>query len=145
MREVVIISACRTAIGAFGGSLRDMDGVTIAGVAMKEAVERAGIDPAIIDDVRFGCCLEPVDALNVARVSALLAGIPDTVPAVTMDRVCISGMEAVVSGMAMIQAGMADVILAGGVEHMSGAPYVVPNARWGCRLQDQAFVDSLIH
>ncbi|MBF0573833.1 MAG: acetyl-CoA C-acyltransferase, partial [Desulfamplus sp.] len=71
--------------------------------------------------------------------------IPDTVPAVTINRVCISGMEAVVSGMAMIQAGMADVILAGGVEHMSGVPYTVPNARWGCRLQDQTFVDAMIH
>jgi acetyl-CoA C-acetyltransferase len=89
--------------------------------------------------------MEPADALNVARVSALLAGIPDTVPAVTINRVCISGMEAVVSGMAMIQAGMADVILAGGVEHMSGVPYTVPAARWGCRLQDQVFVDALIH
>jgi acetyl-CoA C-acetyltransferase len=74
-----------------------------------------------------------------------MAGIPDTVPAATINRVCISGMEAVISGMAMIQAGMADVILAGGVEHMSGIPYTVPNARWGCRLQDHTFVDAMIH
>jgi acetyl-CoA C-acetyltransferase len=74
-----------------------------------------------------------------------MAGIPDTVPAVTINRVCISGMEAVISGMAMIQAGMADIILAGGVEHMSGAPYTVEGARWGCRLQDHVFVDSMIH
>ena len=145
MKDVVIVSACRTAIGAFGGTLRDMNAPTIASVTMKEAVKRAGIDPAIIDDVRYGCCLDPPDAMNVTRVSALLAGIPDTVPAATINRVCISGMEAVVSGMAMIQAGMADVILAGGVEHMSGVPYVVPSARWGCRLQDQVFVDHLIH
>jgi acetyl-CoA C-acetyltransferase len=98
----------------------------------------------MIDDVRFGCCLEPADSLNVARVSALMAGIPDSVPAVTINRVCISGMEAVISGMAMIQSGMADVILAGGVEHMSGAPYAVPKARWGCRLQDTEMVDTLI-
>ena len=78
---------------------------TIASVTMKEAVKRAGIDPAIIDDVRYGCCMEPADALNVSRVAALLAGIPDTVTAVTINRVCISGMEAVLSGMAMIQAG----------------------------------------
>jgi acetyl-CoA C-acetyltransferase len=144
MKDVVIVSACRTAIGGFGGTLKDMNAATLASVVMKEAVDRAGIDPAIIDDVRFGSCLEPSDTLNVARVGALLAGIPDTVPAVTINRVCISGMEAVLSGMAMIQADMADVILAGGVEHMSSAPYEVPAARWGCRLQDQVFVDSMI-
>ncbi len=145
MKEIVIVSACRTAIGAFGGTLRDMNGAAIASVTMAAAIRRAGIDPEIIDDVRYGCCLEHHDTLNVARVASLMAGIPDTVPAVTINRVCISGMEAVISGMAMIQAGMADVILAGGVEHMSGAPYTVPNARWGCRLQDQTFVDSMMH
>jgi acetyl-CoA C-acetyltransferase len=145
MKEVVIASACRTAIGAFGGTLKDSNAATLASVTMQEAVKRAGIDPAIIDDIRYGCCMEPADTLNVTRVAALLAGIPDSVTAVTINRVCISGMEAVLSGMAMIQAGMADVILAGGVEHMSGVAYQVPNARWGCRLQDQVFVDALIH
>jgi len=145
MKDVVIVSACRTAIGSFGGSLKDMNAAELGKTAMAEAVTRAGIDPVLIDDVRFGNCMEPVDACNVARVSALMAGIPDTSPAVTINRVCISGMEAVISGMAMIQAGMADVILAGGVEHMSGVPYVVPAARWGCRLQDQGFVDAMIH
>ena len=144
MKDVVIVSACRTAVGSFGGSLKNSHAATLASVTMKEAVARAAIDPAAIDDIRFGCCIEPADALNVARVGALLAGIPDTVPAVTINRVCISGMEAVLSGMAMIQAGMADVILAGGVEHMSGVAYQVPAARWGCRLQDQQFVDALI-
>ncbi len=99
----------------------------------------------MIDDVRYGCCLEPSDALNVARVGALMAGIPDKVTAVTVNRVCTSAMEAVISGMAMIQAGMADIILAGGTEHMSGVPYSVPGARWGCKLQDQVFEDVLIH
>jgi acetyl-CoA C-acetyltransferase len=144
MKEVVIASACRTAIGAFGGTLRDSHAATIAAVTMKAAVERAGIDPAIIEDVRYGCCMEPVDTLNVTRIAALLAGIPDPVPAVTINRVCISGMEAVISAMAMIQAGMADVILAGGVEHMSAVPYSLPGARWGYRLQDQTCVDNLI-
>jgi len=144
MKEVVIVSACRTAIGTFGGTLRDSHAAKIASVTMKAAVERAGIDPAEIDDIRYGCCLEPEDSMNVARVGALLAGIPDTVTAATVNRVCISGMEAAVSGMAMIQAEMADIILAGGVEHMSGVAYTVPKARWGCRLQDQQFVDSLI-
>ena len=145
MKDVVIVSACRTAVGAFGGTLKDLNAAVIGSVSMKEAIKRAGIDPVMIDDVRFGCCMEPADALNVARVSSLMAGIPDTVPAATINRVCISGMEAVISGMAMIQAGMADIILAGGTEHMSGVPYIVPGARWGCRLQDQVFVDAMIH
>lgn len=145
MEEVVIVSGCRTAIGAFGGTLMPMNGASIAAVTMKEAVRRAGIDPALIDDVRYGCCVESRDTLNVARVGALMAGIPDTVPAATINRVCISGMEAVISGMAMIQAGMAEIILAGGTEHMSSVPYSVPNARWGCRLQDHVFVDDMIH
>jgi len=145
MKEVVIVSACRTAIGTFGGTLRDMSGEDIACVTMKEAIKRAGIEPDMIDDVRFGCCREPIDALNIARVSAIMAGIPDYIPAVTVNRVCISAMEAVISGMAMIQAEMADVILAGGVEQMSGLPYIVPGARWGYRLQDQVLVDTLAH
>ncbi len=145
MKDVVIVSACRTAIGAFGGTLRDLSGAVLAGITMKEAIRRAGIEPAMIDDIRYGCCMESADTLNVTRVGALLAGIPETVTAVTVNRVCISGMEAAISGMAMIQAGMADIILAGGTEHMSSVPYSVPAARWGCRLQDQTFVDDLIH
>ena len=144
MKDVVIVSACRTAIGTFGGALRDSHAARLAAVTMKEAVGRAGIEPGMIDDVRFGCCLEPGDALNVARVGALLAGIPDSVTAVTINRVCTSAMDAVVSGMMMIQTGMADIILAGGTEHMSGIAYTVPSARWGCRLQDQVFVDTMM-
>ena len=143
MKEVVIVSACRTAIGAFGGTLRDTHAAHLAAAVMKAALQRAAMEPALLDDVRFGCCMEPADSLNVARVAALLADIPESVTAATINRVCISGMEAVISGMAMIQAGMADIILAGGVEHMSGVPYEVPKARWGCRLQDQVFVDAL--
>jgi acetyl-CoA C-acetyltransferase len=144
MKDVVIVSACRTAIGTFGGSLRDSHAARLAATTMKEAVKRAGIEPGVIDDVRFGCCLEPGDALNVARIGALLAGIPDSVTAVTINRVCTSAMDAVVSGMMMIQCGMADIILAGGTEHMSGIAYTVPSARWGCRLQDQVFVDTMM-
>ena len=81
MKDVVIVSACRTAIGSFGGTLRDTHATTIAKTTMQAAIKRAGIDPAIIDDVRYGCCMEPVDALNVTRTAALLAGIPDSVPA----------------------------------------------------------------
>ena len=145
MEDVVIVSGCRTAIGAFGGTLLPMNGASLAAVTMKEAIKRANIESGMIDDIRYGCCMESSDTLNVARVGALLAGIPDSVPAVTINRVCISGMEAMISGMAMIQAGMADIILAGGTEHMSSTPYSVPNARWGCRLQDQTFVDDMIH
>lgn len=145
MKDIVIVSACRTAIGAFGGTLKDLNGAVLGSIVMKEAIQRAGIDPAVIDDIRFGCCMEHHDTLNVTRVAALIAGIPETVPAVTINRVCISGMEAIVSGTAMIKAGMADIILAGGVEHMSGVPYAVPAARWGCRLQDTGFEDALIH
>jgi acetyl-CoA C-acetyltransferase len=145
MKDVVIVSACRTAIGAFGGTLKESCAAEIGSVTMKAAIDRAGIDPEVIDDIRYGCCVEPADSLNVARVAALLAGIPESVPAVTINRVCISGMESIISGMAMIQAGMAEVILAGGVEHMSGIAYQVPGARWGCRLQDTTFVDALIH
>jgi acetyl-CoA C-acetyltransferase len=145
MKEIVIVSACRTAVGAFGGTLRDLNTPVIGSIAMKEAIKRAGIEPGMIDDVRFGCCMEPVDALNVTRVAALMAGIPDNITAVTINRVCTSAMEAIISGMAMIQVGMADIILAGGMEHMSGIPYVVPGARWGCRLQDHVFVDAMIH
>ena len=144
MKDVVIVSACRTAIGTFGGTLRNSHAAKLAAVAMTEAIKRAGIEPGMIDDVRFGCCLEPGDSLNVARIGALLAGVPDSVTAVTINRVCTSGMDAVISGAMMIQTGMADVILAGGTEHMSGIAYTLPSARWGCRLQDQVFVDTMM-
>ena len=144
MKEVVIVSACRTAIGSFGGSLKDSHAYLIGSAVMKEAIRRAGVTPDVIDDVRFGCCIEPYNALNVTRVAAIAAGIPTTVTAVTINRVCISGMEAVISGMAMIQAGLVDVVLAGGLEHMSGVAYAVPTARWGCRLQNQSFDDMMI-
>ncbi|XEO76615.1 3-ketoacyl-CoA thiolase [Candidatus Lokiarchaeum ossiferum] len=144
-REVVIVSACRTPIGAFGGSLKKVQAPHLGAAVMTEAIKRAEIDPNILQDVRFGCCLEPVDALNVARVSALLAGIPNTIPAVTINRVCISGMEATMSGVWQIQSGVSDAVLVGGMESMSNVPYVVEEARWGCRLQDKTFKDGLIH
>jgi len=144
MKDVVIVSACRTAVGTFGGSLKDLNAATLGSIVMKEAIKRAGIDAALIDDVRFGCCMEPADTLNVSRVAQLLAGIPESITAVTINRVCISGMETVLSGMAMIQSEMADIILAGGMEHMSGAAYSLTGARWGYRLQDQVLVDNII-
>ena len=143
MTDVVITSACRTAIGAFGGTLRDMHASSIMAVPMKAAIERAGISADVVDDVRFGCCLNPTDAMNVTRIGALIAGIPDSVPAVTINRVCISGMEAVLSGAAMIKAGDAEVILAGGVEHMSGVPYTIERARWGIRMGNDTITDAM--
>lgn len=141
--DVVIVSACRTPVGAFGGTLRDVHASRIACASMKEAIDRAGIAPDIIDDVRFGCCMGPTDAMNVTRIAALMAGVPDAIPAVTINRVCISGMEATLSGAAMIKAGAADVILAGGVEHMSGVPYTLEKARWGARMGHDSIVDAM--
>lgn len=144
MKDVVIVSACRTAVGSFGKSLKDVLPYKLASATMQEAIKRAGIDPGMIDDVRYGCVLEPYHHTpNIARVAALDAGISDTIPAVTLNRLCVSGMEAVISGMAMIKAGLADVILAGGVEHMSSVPYGVTSARWGCRMFTTTFDDFM--
>jgi acetyl-CoA C-acetyltransferase len=145
LREVVIVSGCRTPIGVYGGSLKSIPGVKLAAGVMKEAIKRAKIDPAIIGDVRMGSCNEHYDAMNVARVAALLAGIPDTVPGVTFNRVCTSALEALQSSVAQIQTGYSDVCLCGGVESMSNAPYIVPGARWGARLNDDQLVDGMIH
>ena len=135
MKEVVIVSACRTAVGSFGRSLKDMHAYTLASTTMKEAIKRAGIDPALINDVRYGCAWDPVHTNNVARVASIHAGIPVTSTACTINRVCVSGMEAVVSGMAMIKASLVDVVLAGGVEHMSGIPipYRQQDGAAGCK------------
>ena len=143
MSDVVIVSGCRTAIGTFGGTLKDMHASSLSSVVMKGALERAGLTVDSVDDVRFGCCLNPTDAMNVTRIGALMAGIPNSIPSVTINRVCISGMEAVLSGAAMIKTGIADIILAGGVEHMSGVPFTLENARWGIRMGNDAFTDAL--
>ncbi len=144
MNDVVIASACRSAIGAFGGALRDVPPYALAAVTIREALRRAGIEPGAVDDVRLGSCFEPYLTKSVARSAAIEAGIPVTTTAVSMDRVCVSAMEAVVSGMAMIKAGLADVIVAGGVEVMSGVPYAIPSARWGARMQNQTLDDQVI-
>ncbi len=143
MTEVVVVSACRSPIGTFGGSLKDIQAPDLSAQVIKAAVNKAGIDPSIIGDLRWGNCMEPVKALNVARVSGLLAGIPYTVPAVTINRVCTSAMEAIISGALQIETGFTSTVLAGGVESMSNAPYCVENARWGLRLFDGVFIDAL--
>ena len=147
MRNVVIVSACRTPIGEFGGNLRPLQAPQLGSIAMREVIKRAHLEDQmkVIQDVRFGSCLEPVDAMNVSRVSALLAGIPDSVPAITVNRVCISGMAAALDASMYIQNGIFDCVLVGGVESMSNVPYVVQEARWGIRLQDREFADGLIH
>jgi len=143
MTDIVVVSACRSPIGAFGGSLKDIQAPELAAQVIKAAVDRSGIDPAILGDLKIGNCLEPPKALNIARVSALLAGIPYTVPAVTINRVCTSSMEAIISSALQIETGFTDAVLAGGVESMSNVPYCVENARWGVRLFDGVFVDAL--
>ncbi|TFG31395.1 thiolase family protein [Candidatus Thorarchaeota archaeon] len=143
MTDIVVVAAARSPIGTFGGSLKDLQAPELAAQVIKGVINLAGIDPAIIGDVRFGNCMEPPKALNIARVSALLAGIPYTVPAVTINRVCTSAMECIISGALQIQTGFTDVVLAGGVESMSNALYCVENARWGMRLFDGVFMDSL--
>lgn len=143
MSDVVIVSACRTPIGTFGGTLRDVHAAKIASVPMKAALERAGLTADVLSDIRFGCCLNPTDAMNVARIGALMAGIPASIPSVTINRVCISGMEAALSGAAMIKAGVADVVLAGGVEHMSGVSFTLEKARWGVRMGNDTVVDAM--
>lgn len=144
MEDVVVASAARSAIGAFGGALKDVPPYLLAATVIRAALTRAGIGPGDVDDVRLGSCFEPYQTKSVARSAAIEAGIPVTATAVSMDRVCVSAMEAVVSGMAMIKAGLADVIVAGGVEVMSGVPYAIPTARWGARLQNQTIEDQVI-
>lgn len=147
-KEIVIVSACRTAIGAMGQSLQPVPGYKLGATVMKEAVKRANIDPNEIQDVRMGCCLEDVDSLNIARVAALEAEIPQSVPAVTINRVCISGMEATLSACWQIQSGFTDVALVGGVENMSRVPYMLqePGARFDAyRLTDKTLVDGINH
>ena len=145
MREVVIVSAARTPIGAFGGSLAGVSAVDLGVTAAKEAIQRAGIDPAVIDDVIIGNILSAGLGQNVARQIAIYSGIPDTVTAMTINKLCGSGLRAVSMAAQFIMLGDADVILAGGTESMTNAPYLVPKARFGYRMGDGKVIDSMIH
>lgn len=145
MREVVIVSAARTPIGSFGGALKDMTAVGLGAVAVKEAIKRAGIDPAIIDEVILGNVLQGGLGQNVARQIAMAAGVPKEVPAMTLNKVCGSGLRTVGLAAQIIKAGDADCILAGGAESMSQAGYVMPAARWGARMGDAKMVDMMVH
>lgn len=145
MREVVIVSAARTPIGSFGGALKDTAAVTLGAVAAKDAIKRAGIDPAIIDEVILGNVLQGGLGQNVARQIAMAAGIPKEVPAMTLNKVCGSGLRTVALAAQIIKAGDADCILAGGAESMSQAGYIMPAARWGARMGDTKMIDIMVH
>jgi acetyl-CoA C-acetyltransferase len=134
MKEVVIAGAVRTAIGGFGGSLASVPASELSIRVMSEAVKRGNVDPESIDKVIFGNCFSPADC-NIARIAAYQAGIPDHVPAFSVNATCGSGLQAVISGCQAIQCGEADVVLAGGVESMSRAPYVMEATRWGQQLR----------
>ncbi|TFF93015.1 MAG: thiolase family protein [Promethearchaeota archaeon] len=133
-KDIVICYAKRTAIGKFGGSLLPYNASKLLSLVIKDCIETTGIDPSIIADIKGGCCMEPQEEMNVARVAALLAGVPIEVPAMTINRVCTSAMEAVRAAMVDLQMGYGEVILAGGTESMSNVAYYLPDARYGARL-----------
>ena len=144
-KEVVIVSAVRTAIGAFQGSLKDVPATTLGSTVIKAAIERAGISGDIVDEVIMGNVLQTGLGQNPARQAALRAGLPVSVPAMTINKVCGSGLKAVHLAAQAIAAGDADVVVAGGFENMSQAPYILKTARDGFRMGDQKVIDSMIH
>ncbi len=143
MKEIVIVGGVRTPIGSHGGGLRDITPQELARIVMVEAMNRTGIDPNVFDDVIFGCCGQFSDAPNVARVAALMAGVPTHVPGYTVQRNCVSGMVAITNACQAIKAGDGEALLVGGTESMSYAPYTVRGARWGLKLRSTEFVDVL--
>ena len=144
MREVVIVSAVRTAIGSFGGSLKDVPSSELGAIVIKEAVNRAGIKSELVEEVVMGNVIQAAQGQNVARQAAVKAGLPVEVPAMTINKVCGSGLRCVALAAQMIKAGDCDVVVAGGMENMSAAPYAVPGARWGQRMGDGKIVDTMI-
>ncbi|MBO8159496.1 acetyl-CoA C-acetyltransferase [Thermosyntropha sp.] len=144
MREVVLVGACRTPIGTFGGKLKDVSAVELGALVMKEAINRAGVKGEQLDEVIFGCVLQGGQGQNVARQAAIKAGIPETVASFTINKVCASGLRAVSLAAQIIKAGDADIILAGGTENMSAAPYLLEKARFGYRMNNGVLVDMMI-
>ena len=142
-RDVYIMSGARTAIGDFGGALKDFLGHQLAIFPMEEALKRAQVGKEMVEEVILGHCIQRTDEPNTARTAALKMGIPVSVPAFTVQRQCSSAMQAIVSGAQMIQLGEADIVLAGGVETMSSAPYMIKSARWGQRLQHGQMSDTV--
>jgi len=144
MREVYVVSCCRTAIGSFGGSLKDVPAPELGSAVIREAVRRAGIAPEQANEVMMGCAITGALGQNPARQASVRAGVPVTVPAWTVGMVCGSGMKAVTESFRAIQAGDGEILIAGGMENMSAAPYAVPGARWGVRMFDTGFVDTMV-
>jgi acetyl-CoA C-acetyltransferase len=144
MREVVIASAARTPIGTFGGSFKNVSATKLGVVAAKEAVKRANIKPEMIEEVLFGNVLQAGIGQNVARQIAIGIGIPVEVPSMTINKVCGSGLRTVSLGAQAIMLGEADIVLAGGTENMSMAPYILPKARWGHRMGNGEIVDYMV-
>lgn len=144
MSKAFIISGARTAIGSFGGALADVSATELARVVIESALKRAGIDSADVDEVIMGNVLQAGLGMNPARQSAMAAGIPDTVPSFTVNKVCGSGLKSVALAAQAIAAGDAELIVAGGMESMSRAPYLMKKARWGYRLGTDEIVDSML-
>ena len=144
MREVVIASAVRTAIGTFGGSLKDVPAADLGAIVIKEAINRAGIKPELVNEVVMGNVIQAGLGQNVARQAAVKAGLPIEIPAMTLNMVCGSGLRSVALAAQMIKAGDCDVVVAGGMENMSRAPYALETTRWGQRMGDGKLVDTMI-
>jgi acetyl-CoA C-acetyltransferase len=144
MKHAVILSACRTPIGSFGGSLKDLTAADLGATVIREAITRAGVEPAAIGDVIMGCVLQAGQGMNVARQAALKAGLPVEVPAETVNRVCGSGLQSVVHAVEAVTVGYVDLVVAGGTESMSNAPYLMKGARWGYRMGNGELVDSML-
>ncbi|HMK37457.1 MAG TPA: acetyl-CoA C-acetyltransferase [Desulfomonilaceae bacterium] len=145
MKEVVIVDAVRTPVGSFGGALTNVPAVELGVIAVKELIKRTGIDPAQVDELIFGCVLQGGQGQNVARQVSVKSGLPTGVPAMTLNKVCASGLRTVSLAASIIKAGDADVIIAGGTENMSAAPYALSKVRWGARMNNDTLTDLMIH
>ena len=143
MKEAVIVSAVRTPMGSFGGSLKNVPTRTLGAIVIKEAVKRAGIKPEMVEEVIMGAVLQGALGQNVARQMTLDAGLPKEVPAMTINKVCGSGLRAIELAAQIIKAGDADIIVAGGAENMSATAYAIPSARWGARMNDTKLIDMM--
>ena len=143
MKKIVIASACRTAIGKFGGTLSNTPAADLGAIVIKEAIDRAGIKPEQVDHVYMGCVIQAGLGQNVARQASIKAGLPVEVPAVTVNVVCGSGLNCVNMAAQMIEAGDADIVVAGGMENMSMAPYAMMKGRYVYRLGIAELVDTM--
>ena len=144
MKDLYVVNCCRTAIGSFGGSLKNTPATEMGAIEVKEALKRANVAPENVDELMFGCILTAAQGQNVARQVAIKAGIPYSVPAYTVGMVCGSGMKSVIEGARSILAGDSDVVVCGGTENMSAAPFASMDARWGARMGDKKLVDTMI-